>query len=595
MPTRKQNAGFWLSLFAIFLWFASGTIAHAQTATHIKGLWHLDEVNTVTVNTTTTLTTPDSSGHGNVGTLAGTVGPVHGKWEHALGFNGGANDYVDIQRTNDSLDLTASLTIEGWIYPTAADCGAATPSHPFYQTVVGKWGLGGHQAYWLGLYTDCTLRGEISPDGSTTDFAEGGTVVPINQWHHVAMVYDSSSKTIRVYLDGVDDTVSTHGSPAGVFNVTDRDVGIGGWNFPVGPPRGLFTGKIDEVRIWDRSLTPEEIMSSAQAGLRALWHFDNNLVDYSGYRNMGTNHGATFAAHTDSYLDDAASFDGTDEFISVDHSSTLDMTSAYTVEGWVYLDSSVTRYLPIVVRGDATTGENDIEIYLQDEAHGRNLTVVHNRNNTGTFSYAYFTPPPLSTWFYLAVTFDGTTVSVYYDGELEGSASLDPPLATGKGWLLGQVSFGGSYDNPYYLKGLLDELHVWARALNEDEVAFIAGESGSGAPAAPLFIPDIWKETFGSGAVYGSDWHVGNTSPATVLQMVVPDDPDTAIETNDEHGVIQTPKPPSDAALDGFVLGNANLDALITGEQGDKSKTLHLSTTLTDGIELKSLWNPGQP
>lgn len=601
MQTRKPNAGFWFSLLAVALWFAAGTIAQAQ-ADHIMGLWHFDQINT---NLTTT--TPDSSGHNNTGTLNGTVGLVSGKWDHALGFDG-TSGYVDVPDAT-SLDIPGSLTVEAWVYPTVI------PSR--YMTIISKENSSQpfNVNYNLHITGDAHLRfavtfndsvtadpalvgaSECSPGGCTLTGV--GTITP-GVWHHIAAVYDETAKSVTLYLDGVLDGASdfeTDGQPT----TNAQDVFIGRRHYTSLP--NFFIGKIDEVRIWDRALTPEEILSSAQAGLRALWHFDNNLADSSGYGNIGTNHGATFADGPFANFNDGAAFDGTDQFISVEHSPTLDMTSAYTVEGWVYLSSAVpdNSYIPIAVRGDASTGDNDIEIYCQIATYNRDLTVVHNRDNGGIFNYAYFPAPPLNKWFHLAVVFNGTTVQAYYDGVLQtpsdgspGSGSLAQPLATGKGWLFGKATLG-TYGT-YYLKGSEDEFHIWARALGEAEVEFLSGNGTDFAgvpPAAPLFIPAIWKEKFGTGAVYGSDWHVGTTNPATVLQMVVPDNPDVTIEPNDDLGVIQTPKPSSDATLNGFVLGNGNLDALINGEQGDHNKTLHLSTTLTDDVVLKSVWNPG--
>src|SRR5262249_46354488 len=94
--------------------------------------------------------------------------------------------------------------------------------------------------------------------------------IPTGRWSHIAGVFDAVHQTIQVFIDGSPDTsVATMGS-----NLFDngKPVLIGANDFT--GTRVYFHGAIDEPRVWNRALSSAEILSSAQAGLRGLWHFN---------------------------------------------------------------------------------------------------------------------------------------------------------------------------------------------------------------------------------------------------------------------------------------------------------------------------------
>ena len=78
----------------------------------------------------------------------------------------------------------------------------------------------------------------------------GVTPVNDNEWHHVAFTYDGT--TIRLYVDGVEDATLDAIIDTGVDGETNVNIGsqLGG---------SLFQGLIDDVRIYDSALTPEQI------------------------------------------------------------------------------------------------------------------------------------------------------------------------------------------------------------------------------------------------------------------------------------------------------------------------------------------------
>ena len=82
-------------------------------------------------------------------------------------------------------------------------------------------------------------------------------------WHHVAVTVQANSTIsypeVILYLDGLDDTRPTTDPDA--YNITAaEDVSIG--RRPASNDR-FFMGQVDDVRIYDRALSPEEIAGSA--------------------------------------------------------------------------------------------------------------------------------------------------------------------------------------------------------------------------------------------------------------------------------------------------------------------------------------------
>jgi hypothetical protein len=112
----------------------------------------------------------------------------------------------------------------------------------------------------------------------------------ITQWHYYIGAFDG--KSIRIYVDG-----KLVGETAKTGDINTSDTGP----LTIGRDDGLnryFNGQLDEVRIWSRALTKEEISTemylpgSSLDGLVAAWQFDEtagtSALDSSGNNNHGT-------------------------------------------------------------------------------------------------------------------------------------------------------------------------------------------------------------------------------------------------------------------------------------------------------------------
>lgn len=220
----------------------------------------------------------DYSGHQNNGT------PKNGAFFNGSGgeYNGaymfdGINDYLEVNN-NTMFDPTFdNMTIAFWI-----KTGVTATTWRAVQKR-GSGAAGTTQGWQISR-----LAGAGGADWSNTVFDDGVNYVQIssdgqldsginNLWHFYVFVWDGDGNNVTAYLDGIDARVNTLVSGA-VGNIsTGRKLTIGSsWNDPATQAQFL-NGSIDEVQIYNRSLTLQEIQGLYQG---SVLKFDNTNPPY---------------------------------------------------------------------------------------------------------------------------------------------------------------------------------------------------------------------------------------------------------------------------------------------------------------------------
>jgi len=240
-------------------------------------------------------TAMDSSGNGHHGTLLGTpewvIGPP--------GF-GGAISFQEDKCTGidcgnfDPTNGTGQFTIALWAYWD----GTGTFQHFFTKSAgwgadtmmfqVELWG-----AHDNATYTD---RVGVSYEGAgSMEFS----IMPKNEWVHLTWTFDGTD--LRVYLNGVDEMGPKSFSIGPAADVT---VFIGVSHAAEGR---IFHGFLDEVRVYDKALTAEEIQIVMQGGEGFPNAFGPNPADGSLYPDTWVNlswRPGDFAVSHDVYFGD---------------------------------------------------------------------------------------------------------------------------------------------------------------------------------------------------------------------------------------------------------------------------------------------------
>ena len=197
-------------------------------------------------------TTTDATGKGHTGTISGATWTSVGRYGNALSFNG-TTSYVNLGNASD-LQITGSMTWSAWIFATAnpADDGQ----------IIAKSLGSGWQFKTSPDTGPHTFGVGVSPNNSSITQRYSTTVRQLNTWYHVAGVYDATARTLNIYVNGVLDNGVLRGTvPASQFNAaTNVNIGRRAAGY-------YFQGTIDEVRVYNRALTPAEIQSDMNTAI----------------------------------------------------------------------------------------------------------------------------------------------------------------------------------------------------------------------------------------------------------------------------------------------------------------------------------------
>lgn len=202
----------------------------------------------------------DGSGNSNDGTLHGptTVSGISAA-SRALSFDG--DDYITIPHS-PTLNISAEITVEAWIYPTFSNSG----EHMIISKG-GNWNTEDPQCYELTMDKDRPLFQMKLPDSEDWYGAAPADPISKNRWHHVAGVYDGTM--FYIYIDGVNQTriYDWGGDWKGItyqggLPTSDHNISIGRRE-PASWGSLFYEGYIDEAAIWDRAIPPDEIRQHA--------------------------------------------------------------------------------------------------------------------------------------------------------------------------------------------------------------------------------------------------------------------------------------------------------------------------------------------
>ncbi len=194
----------------------------------------------------------DESGNGNHGTVNGATLTLdrNGNVDSAYYFNG-VSDFIQIPGAPFNLD-TSDVTLSAWIIANTMTMGG----HGIISKRDGAiaWSAG----YTMEVDGDVQKVNSTIGDGSGSKaiFRSSNTVTD-GQWHMVTAVSDRDGYG-QIYIDGVPDGTATSISHRSDSMDNGYDLLIGQTIASYGEP-GYFLGAIDEVRIYNRALTADEV------------------------------------------------------------------------------------------------------------------------------------------------------------------------------------------------------------------------------------------------------------------------------------------------------------------------------------------------
>ncbi|MDP2384892.1 MAG: LamG-like jellyroll fold domain-containing protein [Bacteroidota bacterium] len=399
--------------------------------------------------------------------VVNTIGGV------GLDFDG-SNDKTT---TNYFFPTTSNLSLEAWIYPESSS----------YSRILTSFS--GAINYASDIIFDTY---NVSAPGTslrlvvgTSTTASVPNVLTLNTWNHVAATFNSG--VIIFYVNGTSVGTYTVATTTLLTNST-RSLVIGE-DFTQGPASEYFNGKMDEIRIWNRTLGQTEIaanmnecLTGPQNQLEVYYKMNEGsgtvINDYSGNGRNGTfvngtaNNHWVASAHscneiitTPTNIGKALDFDGTNDVVMTTFK--MPTTSAFTVEGWVFprstnYDRFVSNYaFPL-------NGAMIIDSY---NATNNGRAVRFNVYGTSNAVFTVGAPSVLTSnaWNHIACTFNNGVMTAYVNGfeVVTGTAPFTSIPQISSSFVFGEDFVPGTAE---HLNGKLDEIRIWQKALNQSEI-----------------------------------------------------------------------------------------------------------------------------
>jgi hypothetical protein len=505
-----------------------------------------------------------------VGDISFEDDPIMGS---VLSLPGGSNQFVDCGGVgisgNDPTTIACwakadHTNIPNWTlifgFTGTESGGGGSGSHFNIGSIGGPEGIGAHVWGW---------EERILSDEEGLD------------WHHYAMTYDGSR--IEYYADGVHKDTEPESAKS-----NNRDLSIRADRVHIGSritQDSSFPGKVDDCRIYNYTLSLNEIMTLAGVGdvyippvyspLLAAYDFEGNANDSSGNGNDGTLMGG--ATIVDGVLNLGGSVD---DYVDVPHADSLTVDDEVTVMAWIKAErhnAAGGNWQAILAKGNSP---RSYSFYTYT-----NGTLHFSTAGTGTNSS---TTVPLNEWVHVAAQVKDGAHQYYINGERAGGGGSGislPGSSDTASVRIGRTQEGG---NNGFL-GQIDDVHIFDTALTAHQVAAlarfvpdilitdvwsawgfadIAGGEGvmdvatGGVPGLPYYIGEVGREVEDlslGGAAAASIWfHGDGANTAEHMYAALSDDDDSAIVLYDGD--------PADLANEDWQEWNIDLSGIAATE-----------------------------
>lgn len=232
---------------------ADAVVPATGLANGLDGYWTFDETSGGTL--------ADDSGNGFNGTL---VNYPNGQGTWTSGLFGGAlqfggpstHQYVSVP--NFTMPTT-SMTLTAWAWADAT---------PNWATIAANWN-GAYGAFNYATFGSTPSMSLYAADayvqgGINIDYWVSSSTVTVNRWHFLAVVVNSQSGTVTFMQDGV---VTGGFGYRGQLIASSSQLNIGDDPSDTAPGQGNWDGRIDDLAIWTRALSSQELTSIYNAGL----------------------------------------------------------------------------------------------------------------------------------------------------------------------------------------------------------------------------------------------------------------------------------------------------------------------------------------
>lgn len=234
------------------------------------------------------------------------------------------------------------------------------------------------------------------------------------------------------------------------------------------------------VTITSFSQVPDYVPTN---GLVGWWPFNGNANDESGNGHNGTVNGAVLTTNRFGEFNNAFEFDGVNDFISIPDHNNLDlMNTAFSISVWALIPD-----YSLIEDENMVGGTDDIRCVLSKPRTSDWTTGYEVRGIDGglnnNFGYANFnqdneaiimsnTPLMLHAWTNIVIVYDGSSLKMYRNGELENSSTTTISQTNSAEPLYFGRAFTNANNNWYrWHKGKIDDVGIWSVALSSQQIS----------------------------------------------------------------------------------------------------------------------------
>ncbi len=459
-------------------------------------------------------TTADSSGNSNTGTLTSNT-----MWSTNAHSGGEAGSFVrassqTINSANSAVNTTQSFTLAAWVYMTSTAGTEGILGQAGTASTAGFLKYNSGSNGWSFLMTQTDVAAPV------TDEAVLASSASLNTWTHLVGVYNATSGSMRLYINGSLSATATH---TVTWNATGKViVGRLHWN---NTDQNYFDGQIDDVQVWNRALSDSDVSDletgATTAGPALRWDLDtgsgSTATDESGSNNYGTLGSAATWTTTAHSGGEAVNFDASSNAYITSRGSAVNTTQSFSVAAWVRLAS--TSATAIVASQIGTTSSAFVLKYEPGGGiNGWDFMMTQSDATSPTQDHAY-TNGNASTgvWTHLVGVFDSSnnTTKLYINGSLNASGAHSTTWNATGAVNIGRLRWNAAYANNF--NGIIDDVRIYQRVLSATDVSDLYND------VVPGLSSDLYLSTqpfaFGNRTLTGANSNI-TVTPGTPWAVV---------------------------------------------------------------------------
>jgi hypothetical protein len=207
-------------------------------------------------------------------------------------------------------------------------------------------------------------------------------------------------------------------------------------------------------------------------GLVGWWPFNGNANDESGNGNNGTVNGATLTIDRNGVANQAYSFDGYNDFISINDNQTLNVSNV-TVSAWYnavdYGSAQQGFQGHIVSKRESSGWGTSFQLALENSTPNHTIWATYTIAGNGWAYYSSNSVLTSQNWIHVTYTHDNTSAKIFINGILVNTTLISGGLQTNNLplWFGARPNAG---ENSAFFNGKLDDIGIWNRALTECEI-----------------------------------------------------------------------------------------------------------------------------